>query len=31
VSLTLLTVIITAREGEALWAPVLRWYRKAAS
>jgi exosortase/archaeosortase family protein len=31
VSLTLLTVIITARDGEALWAPVTRWYRKAAS
>jgi exosortase/archaeosortase family protein len=31
VSLTLLTLIITARDGEALWAPVLRWYRRAAS
>jgi exosortase/archaeosortase family protein len=31
VSLALLTVIITARDGEALWAPVTRWYRKAAS
>ena len=31
VSLTVLTVIITARDGEALWAPVLRWYRRAAS
>ncbi len=31
VSLVLLTLIITAHHGEALWAPVLRWYRRAAS
>ncbi len=31
VSLVLLTLIITAHDGEALWAPVLRWYRRAAS
>ena len=31
VSLSLLTLIITARDGEALWAPVLRWYRRATS
>ena len=31
VSLILLTVIIAARDGEALWAPVLRWYRRATS
>jgi exosortase/archaeosortase len=30
-SLTLLTVIIVAPDNEALWAPVLRWYRRAAS
>jgi exosortase/archaeosortase family protein len=30
-SLSLLTVIITARDGEALWTPVLRWYRRATS
>ena len=30
-SLSLLTLIITARDGEALWAPVLRWYRRATS
>ncbi len=31
VSLALLTLIITAPDGEALWAPLLRWYRRAAS
>lgn len=30
-SLTLLTVIIVAPDNEALWAPLLRWYRRAAS
>ena len=30
-SLTLLTVIIVAPDHEALWAPLLRWYRRAAS
>jgi exosortase/archaeosortase family protein len=30
-SLTLLTVIIVAPDDEALWAPLLRWYRRAAS
>ena len=30
-SLSLLTLIITARDGEALWAPALRWYRRATS
>jgi hypothetical protein len=30
-SLTLLTVIVVAPDDEALWAPLLRWYRRAAS
>ena len=30
-SLTLLTVIIVAPDDETLWAPLLRWYRRAAS
>ena len=31
VSLALLTLIITAHDGEALWAPLIRWHRRAAS
>ena len=31
VSLILLTVIVVAPDDEALWAPLLRWYRRAAS
>jgi hypothetical protein len=31
ISLTLLTVIIVAPDNEALWTPLLRWYRRAAS
>jgi hypothetical protein len=31
VSLILLTVIVVAPDDEALWAPLLRWYRRADS